>query len=147
VLRELASLVHSDLTHYFSPQGNLLTMAELKALPREIRGALASVKIVKRNLAAGDGKVDEVIEIKLWPKVPAVELALRHLGLFEEGVTDAPRVPLFALPDGSWGPSVHPVVIETKALPSVQDDAVDARGGPGVSPPPSPPSADAIDPG
>ena len=54
VLEELRRLAFSNIAHCFDPAGNLLP---IQALPAEVRSAVASVKVIKRNLTTGDGVV------------------------------------------------------------------------------------------
>ena len=52
--------------------------------PPECRVALANYETVVRNLTAGDGKVDVVLKVKLEPKLQALEMLAKHLGLLVE---------------------------------------------------------------
>jgi hypothetical protein len=47
----------------FDAAGNLLTIAEMQP---ETRTAVATVKVVTRNLTSGDDRVDEVREVRFW---------------------------------------------------------------------------------
>jgi len=81
----------------------------VKDLPREVRGCIASVKVVKKNLIAGDNSTEWVHEIKLWNKPKALELLALHFGLLEKDQADreAVDVPAFTLPADTPGPRFH----------------------------------------
>jgi hypothetical protein len=49
-----------------------------------VRACIASVKTTKKNLTVGDGVQEDVIEVKLWDKVKALDQAGRYHGLFVE---------------------------------------------------------------
>jgi hypothetical protein len=55
-------------------------------MPTELRRAVASVKVIKRNLVSGDGKTDEIYEVKFWDKVRALESLAKHFGLLIDRV-------------------------------------------------------------
>jgi len=80
-------------------------------LTRAEAAKVQSVKVVKRNLTAGDGKTDWVLEIKLFNlrqvQAGLAELVFKHLGLLEKVVEERPPVPAFALPADTPGVSVH----------------------------------------
>lgn len=81
VLSELASLGFSDVGELFSDDGKLKPLKEIR---REMRAAIASVKVTKKNLVAGDGVLDDVVEVRLWEKTRALESLAKHLGLLTE---------------------------------------------------------------
>lgn len=83
VLAELAALATVDARSFFDHDGNL---KPLHTLTPEQGAALAGFEVVKKNLAAGDGKVDTVHKIKLWDKPRALELLAKHLKLLTEHV-------------------------------------------------------------
>ena len=64
-------------------EGHLLPV---KDWPPEIRAAVASMEITKRNLTAGDDVQEDVVKLKLWDKIRAVELLAKHLGLLIERI-------------------------------------------------------------
>jgi hypothetical protein len=70
-----------------------------------------SVKVVKRNLTAGDKRTDWVLEVKLFNlrqvQAGLAELVFKHLNLLEKAVDERPPVPAFALPADTPGVSVH----------------------------------------
>jgi phage terminase small subunit len=75
----------------FDAHGNLLHPTRM---PREIRTAVSSIKVVKRNLVSGDGKQDEVYEVKFWDKVRALETLAKHFGLLIDKVEHTGSVDL-----------------------------------------------------
>lgn len=89
-LRELNSLVHSDLRKCFNPETGALLPPHL--WPDDVARSMASVKVVE--LAGGmkidgkDGAVEHIPmytkEVKLWDKNAAIDKAMKHLGLFEK---------------------------------------------------------------
>jgi hypothetical protein len=83
LLREAAKLAFSDISQLLGEQGALLPVSQW---PKELRGAVAGVKLTKKNPTSGDGVQEDVIEIKLWDKPKAVELLAKHLGLLTERV-------------------------------------------------------------
>jgi phage terminase small subunit len=81
VLREAARLAYSDVTQLYDDNGRFLPMSKW---PAHVRSAVSSVEVVKRNLASGDGHVDEVLKVRIWDKPKLIELLAKHLRLFEE---------------------------------------------------------------
>jgi hypothetical protein len=57
-----------------------LEPAAVAEMSPETPTAVASVKVVKRNLAADDNRADEVREVRFWDKVRALERLARHSG-------------------------------------------------------------------
>jgi terminase small subunit-like protein len=81
VLREAARLAYSDIRELFDEQGNLLP---IKKWPDDIAKAVASIEFVKKNVTAGDGKVDDVIKLRLWDKPRKLENLMKHHGQLTE---------------------------------------------------------------
>ncbi len=52
----------------------------IQDIPPHTRAAIASVKVKTVNLTAGDAKQDEVVEIRFWDKVRALEMCAEHFG-------------------------------------------------------------------
>jgi phage terminase small subunit len=82
VLEELRRLAFSDI----GPVLQTCTVTEFLALPAEVRAAVASVKVTKKNLTAGDGKTEDVVEFRLWDKIRANEMLAKYFGLLVEKV-------------------------------------------------------------
>lgn len=78
VLEELRRLSFSDVRGLFDELGNL---RPLHTLTDEQAAAIASVEIVKKNLAAGDGQTDTVHKLKVWDKTRSLEMLAKHFGL------------------------------------------------------------------
>lgn len=82
-MMELATLAHSSLADFMGPYGNWKPFHELT---REQVACVKSVKVVKRNVEAGDGHMDTVYELVLWDKPKALEMLAKHFGLLLERV-------------------------------------------------------------
>ncbi len=74
VIREMARLAFSDLSHYFDKNGNI-TLEDFKKLTPDQTAALADVRQVQTK----DGPM---IRVKLYDKLKALELLGRYLNLF-----------------------------------------------------------------
>ena len=83
VLRAMADLAYFDLRAVFDEAGNLLPVAEW---PEGLGRSLAAIETVKRNLDHADGVVDQVVKIKPYDKLKALEMLAKHLGLLTERV-------------------------------------------------------------
>ena len=82
-MREIARVGFSDYRQLFDKDGKLRPITELSP---DIRAAVASAKLTKKNLTAGDGVQEDVVEVKLWDKVRALELLAKHFALTQEVV-------------------------------------------------------------
>lgn len=78
VLEEMRRLSFLDLRSLFDDHGNIKPIHELTP---EQGACLASVEVVKKNLAAGDGQTDTVHKLKVWDKVRSLEMLAKHFGL------------------------------------------------------------------
>ena len=83
VLREAGRLAYSDIRQLFDDQGNFLPINQW---PDDIARAVSSVEVVKKNVAAGDGKVDDVLKVRLWDKVGKLTNLMKHHGQLTEKV-------------------------------------------------------------
>jgi phage terminase small subunit len=83
VLEEHRRISFSDIRHYLDEHGRI---KPLHTLAPELTAALASIKVTKKNLTVGDGQQEDVIELKLWDKLQALEALARHFGLLTEKV-------------------------------------------------------------
>jgi len=87
VLRELAVLALSDLTHYaIDDAGNV----QLRAGAPE--GAMRAVASLKKKIVHTDAGVSYETEIRLWNKPAGIRMAGEHLGLFKGGEREGPEV-------------------------------------------------------
>jgi hypothetical protein len=82
-LREVASLAYSNVQELFDANGNL---TPINQWPPHLAAAIASVEVVKKNIAAGDGMVDTIHKVRLWDKPKNLEMLFKHLGLLTERV-------------------------------------------------------------
>ncbi len=83
VLEEMRRLAFSDVRALFNESGDLRPLHELTA---EQAAAIASVEVVIKNAAAGDGVTDTVHKIKTWDKPRTLEMLGKHFGLLEDRV-------------------------------------------------------------
>lgn len=81
VLEELRRLAFSDVRALFDDAGNL---KPLTALTPDESAAIASLEVVIKNAAAGDGHTDTVHKIKCWDKVRSLEMLAKHFALLTE---------------------------------------------------------------
>ncbi len=80
-LREAARLAYSDIRELFDDKGNMKPVQEW---PDDLASAIAGIEVVKKNITTGDGKVDDVIKVRVWDKPKNIELLFKHLGLLKE---------------------------------------------------------------
>lgn len=78
VLEEIRRLGFADVRKLFTADGNLKPIHELGD---DEAAAIASLEIVKKNLAAGDGQTDTVHKLKTWDKTRSLEMLAKHFGL------------------------------------------------------------------
>ncbi len=62
------------------------SLREIADMPEEVRACIASIKVRTENLGGTDGHQDETVEIKLWDKGRALELAARCFGMLRDKV-------------------------------------------------------------
>jgi phage terminase small subunit len=93
VLRELGRVAFSDVRHLFTDDGGVIALREL---PPAVSASIASVEVVLKNAAAGDGVVDRVLKIKLWDKNRALNDLARHFALLVDRVEVSGDVTLTA---------------------------------------------------
>ncbi len=63
------------------------TLRDVADMPEEMQRCIASVKVRTENITAGDDKQDQTVEIRLWPKVQALELCARSLGMLKDNLS------------------------------------------------------------
>ena len=80
-LREAAYLAHSDITQLCDDGGRLKPMTEW---PAEMKSAASGIETVRRNIDAVHGQTDQVIKVKAWDKLRALEMLFKHMGLLTE---------------------------------------------------------------
>lgn len=83
---ELARCAHLDPAALFDEQGRLVR--DLSKLPADVRRAVRSVKVKEIFEGRGEERehVGDLVEVKFEPKVEAIGLAYRRLGLLKEKV-------------------------------------------------------------
>jgi phage terminase small subunit len=79
---ELARVCFSDVRKLFNPDGSLKKISELDA---DTAAAVASFEV--DGVEVGDKVVRRTIKVKLWDKNAALEMAIKHLGLYERDNT------------------------------------------------------------
>ncbi len=77
-LEEMRRLAFSDIRKLFDSDGNL---RPVHTLDDETAACVASLEVVKKNLAAGDGVTDTVHKLKVWDKTRNLEMLAKHFGL------------------------------------------------------------------
>lgn len=81
-LREAASLAYSDLSSYYTPDGEIKPMSEWTPA---MRAAVQSMETLDRDITPGErGPVAKVHRLKLWDKPKNLEMLFKHLGLLIE---------------------------------------------------------------
>ena len=105
-------IAFSDLAGCFDAAGNLLPIA---AMPAETRTAVASVRVVTRNLTSGDDRVDEVHEVRFWDKLRALEALAKHFGLLVERIEHQVSV--------DWAQRLQAARLRGKPMPAVLVEA------------------------
>jgi phage terminase small subunit len=78
-----AFIARLDPAGMFDEHGALLHVTKM---PRHVRCALKSIKVVRKNLTAGDGVVDVTLEVQFWDKNTAIGREYQHHGLLVERV-------------------------------------------------------------
>lgn len=84
-LREIGRLAYSDPGALFDEFGNL---RPIHTLDEATRATIASVEVIKKNMVAGDGEMDEVHKVKQWDKTKALEMAAKYLKLLDGDKSD-----------------------------------------------------------
>lgn len=89
VLRETGRLAYSDIRQLFDEQGNFLPINQW---PDDIARAVSSVEVIKKNVTTGDGKVDDVLKVRLWDKTGKLQDLMKHHGQLTERVEHGGRL-------------------------------------------------------
>lgn len=96
VLQEISRISFADIRRVVDEHGNLRPLHELTD---DEAAAIASVEVIIKNAQAGDGHTDTVHKIKHWDKLKALEMAGKHLGVFQENASVSGTIELV------WGGS------------------------------------------
>lgn len=87
ILREQYRLATSDITNYLSWGPNGIAWKSSDTLSEDARRAIESVDIYQDTLDSEDGAITKLrIKLKMHPKIPALEMLAKHLGLYRERV-------------------------------------------------------------
>jgi len=81
ILRSVAEIAHSDLRDFFDENNNLKDPAHW---PDHAARTLQTVEVLKSNRISGDGKQEDILKIKTWDKMKALEYLMKHKNLFEQ---------------------------------------------------------------
>lgn len=81
VIEEARRIAFADVGVLFDEAGDLRPMHELTEAQR---AAISSLEVIIKNAKAGDGITDTIHKLKLWDKVRALEMLMKHFGLLTE---------------------------------------------------------------
>jgi hypothetical protein len=81
--RSVAAIAYFDPKSVYDDAGLLKPITDW---PEESRLALASFEVVKRNLTKGDNMTEDVLKIRFWEKLKALEMILKRLGELQEKI-------------------------------------------------------------
>lgn len=81
LLQEAARLAYADMTQLYNEDGELLPM---KDWPEHMKGAVGNIETVRRNIDHADGQTDQVLKVKAWDKLKALEMLFKNMGLLTE---------------------------------------------------------------
>jgi len=99
VLRELKRIGLVDPRAFFDEHNHLRPVSHWTP---EMAAAVTSFEVIKKNAAAGDGHVDVVHKIRLSPKIQALEILCKRLGLLTPAPDESGKeVPTFIFPPGT----------------------------------------------
>jgi phage terminase small subunit len=93
VIEELAKLALADPRALFDADGNVKPLTQWTQAEA---ACVASVDVIKRNLTAGDGKMDMVYRIRMWDKPKALELLAKHFKLLTDKIELSGEIDLVA---------------------------------------------------
>jgi phage terminase small subunit len=83
VREQNAFIAGFDPAEMFDEHGALHHVTKM---PRRVRCALRSLKVVRKNLTSGDSVVDTTLEVQFWDKGAALEREYKHFGLLVDRV-------------------------------------------------------------
>jgi phage terminase small subunit len=78
-----AFIARLDPAELFDENGGLLHVTKM---PRRVRCALKSIKVVRKNLTSGDGVMDTTLEVQFWDKNTAIGREYQFHGLLVDRV-------------------------------------------------------------
>ena len=82
-LEEMRRLAFANVQDLFDAAGNL---RPIHTLTREQAACIASLEVIVKNAAAGDGHQDIVHKVKVWDKPRTLELLGKHFALLVDRV-------------------------------------------------------------
>jgi phage terminase small subunit len=85
VVRELARIAFSDVGKLVDVDGRLLSLVEL---PEDTRRAIAALEMPERR---GGRETRRVVRVRFFDKLRALEMLGKHLGLFSDRSSNAPK--------------------------------------------------------
>ena len=77
-LERMTVIGRTDITTFHDAQGHILPMCEWTP---EMGQQVSKIESVVKNVAAGDGHVDQVLKISIWNKIQALEGMAKYHGL------------------------------------------------------------------
>jgi phage terminase small subunit len=83
LLQELGAVACVNAREYWNADGSAKHPLQLSA---DQGAALAGFEVLIKNAKAGDGITDTIHKFKLWDKVRAIELYMKHYGMLVEKV-------------------------------------------------------------
>ena len=98
-LDEMARLAYADPAELYDNAGRF---KPIKDLPPHVRAAIASVKTRRTITKKADEVISEEVivdEVKLWNKNTAIDMANKHMGLYERDNAQRRQGPMDALED------------------------------------------------
>lgn len=96
-LQELARLAYADPRRMFKADGTPIPIHEMD---EDVAATIASVEV--ETLGEGEGQIGRTTKMKVWDKPRALEMTMRHLGLYEKD--NSQRGPDLALQIVVMGP-------------------------------------------
>ena len=81
VVREIGRVAFADIREAYDDNSRLLAVKEF---PDDVAASVASIRTTKQNLTVGDGKQEDVIELKRWDKLKALDMLAKHHNLYEK---------------------------------------------------------------
>lgn len=85
VLRELMYMAFRDPIDFCDKNG-MIRIDDLRLLPERVRRCIDGIKVRQKTDRNGD--VTQTVELKLCPKTPAIDLCMKHLGMFPDKVAE-----------------------------------------------------------
>ncbi len=77
-LERMTVIGRTDITTFHDDQGKILPMSEWTP---EMGQQVSKIESVVKNVAAGDGHVDQVLKVSIWNKIQALEGMAKYHGL------------------------------------------------------------------